>query len=446
MVQFYVPWSQALDTADNFSPIGLARDIAALFCRIRQDRPWMYDVLTRTGAAPPTVNPLVSRFAWDRICSLYPPPAPTGGTTPFFGGQCPGVDYGVRIIDPDRGVVVNNTGTGSIRGPITSISVTTGPPNFVLDTPPIPTGYQVSGVSALGAFSRGIDTKVSTPRRDTRRFYFEIFRIDGLPDSCGNATYQTVYPPSPPANNITINGPIFGQQRAINISFPEYNTTNWPNFEWRPVIQFDGIRAEATTEGILIDMPDSIVFNPPPVTAEDIEQITNNTNTTNTTVNDIVNTIDTINNITTNIDNIVQNIQQILEGFEIDIEPILDAIRCYCGEENVTYEVQPVVTGTQGGVFSLPSNTVAVIVSGSGFDGNFLRSMEGAGSSPKVWFWGWYSACYGNSIGGERINLQYSTHSFPVAEGVSAVNLSCYTGTTANVVALTKELNCDVNG
>lgn len=440
MTDLFVPWREATDTADNNSVIALARDAAALMCRIRQQRPWQYDLLINTGVAPPTVNPLVSRFAWDRICSRFPVTPPPGGSVPFFGGQCPGVNYGIRLIDPDRGVVNNNVGTGNIVGPIQTVNVTIGPPDFQLNNPAVPTGYQVSGTSAVGAFSRNIDTQISTPRRDVRRFYFEIFRIDGLPDNCGNTTYITQYPPTSPGNQITINAPIFGQQRSVTVTFPDFNDINWPNLEWSPVIQFDGITVEFMTEGVRLELPDTITFNPPPVTSGDIETIINTGDNVNSTVNNIENEIENVRNTVNNIETTINN------GIEVDLSELIELIKCCCCEENATVEPVQIVNGTVGGVFTLPENTIYVLVEGSGFDANFLRSMEGGGSASKVWFWGWYAVGYGGADGGERINLQYESHSFPVSEGATTLNLSCYTNTTANVTAFVKEKNCNVNG
>lgn len=438
MTQLFATWDEISAVSENNPAVALARDVAGLMCRVRQQRPWQYELLTRTGAAAPGLAPIVGRFAWDRICSLFPLPSGADENVPFFGGQCPGVDYSIQIIDPDRGVVNNNIGNGTARGPIQTMRVIIGPPNFQLDTPPVPTGYTVSGVGALGAFSRSIDTKVATPRRDTRRFYFRISRIDGLPDSCGNTTPISVYPVSPPSNQITINAPIFGQERSITVNFPEFNTQNWPSFEWSPTIQFDGITAEFTTEGISIDLPDAVTLGPPVNINPVIEEINNTTNNVNTNVNNIGNAIENVTDIVTNIETILNN------GTEVNLQPVIDAIKCYCGEENATYQPQNIVTGTTGGVFTLPEGTVAIVVTGNPSSNLRVRSQAGSGSSPDVYWWGHIAVCYGGADGGTRIPLQFESQSIRCGDGATSVVVSPYYELTCSVTAIVKGLNCNV--
>jgi len=440
MVLFTVPWREALDTADNFSPIGLARDVAALACRLRQQRPWLFDTVVFPYSPPTGAIPAVSQFAWNRICNLFPPDPSAVTSQPFQGGQCPGVNYRIETIDPQRGIVGPTNSRPVIIGPISSIRVVFGPSGWQNNTPFFPLTYTIQGVAANGAFNQGTDTRISTPQRDVRGWYFSIARSDGQPDTCGSVPPVQQLPVLPPPNQITINAPIFNQQRDITITLPEYDVTNWPNYEWSPVIEFDGIRAEFTTEGITLDLPDGVVFNPPVNINPVIENINNTTNNVDTNVNDIE-------NATENITNIVENIQTILNnGTEVNLEPVLEAIRCYCGEESVTYGTQQIVTGSPGGVFNLPENTIAVLISGSNFDPNFIRTQDGGGNSPTVFYWGWASINYAGASGGERIPLQFESQSLACAENATSVLVSPTYNSSCSVIAITKELNCNVNG
>lgn len=440
MVVFSVPWQQALDASDNYSPLGLARDVANLGCRLRQQRPWLFDTLAAPNVPPLGLAPVVSQFAWGRICSLFPPDPSVASSQPFVGGQCAGVQYRIDHIDPQRGNAGISSPVPAIVGPIQSLRVLYGPTGWQSGGTFFPLTYGVEGVAANGGFVQGTDTRILGPQRDVRSWYFRIRRVDGQPDNCGSRPPVYQIPPTPPSSQITINAPIFGQERTITISLPDFETGNWPSFEWRPIIEFDGIRAEFTTEGITIELPDNVVFNPPRNTNPVVENINQSVQTVNSTVNEISET-------TVNTSNDVRNIQEILNnGTEVNLEPVLQAIRCYAGGEGIEYGIEDIAGDTAGGVFNLPKNSVAVLVVGNPSANLRVRSQAGGGSSPDVYWWGSVAIGYGGLDGGTRIPLQYESQAVECGPGATTVVVSPYYELRCSVSVVVKRFNCDVDG
>lgn len=416
MVELYIPWRELYEVADNFGGIGLARDISALICRVRQDRPWLFQVANNSGGLGLGINPLVSNFMWSRICSLFPPNPNDAPCEQFFGGQCEDVQYTIKIFD-GNGQEVGTTAppAGVPVGPLTCINTRTGPANYPLDNPPIPTGYTVSGVGKNGPWSRSVDTKIATPRRDTRLFTYQIVPPPGVSDNCGNAPVTINVPPTPPSSSITFETTIFGQRRNVTVNLPTLETQNWPDFEWTPVIEFEGITVEFDTEGMNIDLPDNITLLPSNPTNNTVNQINNNLNNIGGTVNNINGTTQTISNTTNNIEQTVNEISNTLQQefnelnqqLELDIQEILDAIERCCCKEGVTYARQVVAASTAGGRFPLPQKTVAVVFTLSLPFTQNTPIQEGSGGAERVYHWGSYSVGFDVDCEGDRIPLQW---------------------------------------
>ena len=155
----------------------------------------------------------------------------------------------------------------------------------------------------------------------------------------------------------------------------------------------------------------------------------------NTTVNTAVNAA--VNNLTNVINNVCR--QQ-----PIDLTQVINAIKCYCGEQNVTYRTQSIVSNSTGGVFQLPSGTVACIISGNPGASLRVPRQAGGGNSPDVYFWGHCAIAYGNSNGGTRTKLQFASQSIEVDNQPAKILISPYYELTASVIAVVKELNCNV--
>lgn len=423
MVGLYIPWEEIFNVAENAPGVAFARDVTALGCRLRRDRPWLFQVASGGTAPIVGVSPLFSNFFWSRICALFPPSPGDAQCEQFFGGQCEDVQYIIKIFD-GNGQEVGQTApaVGSATGPLTCIKTSTGPTNFFLDVPPIPTSYQVSGVGKNGSWSRGTDTKVATPRRDTRLFTYQIVPPPGVTDNCGNSSTTINLPPVPPSNTATYEISILGQRRNVTINLPEYDVTNWPDFNWQPIIEFDGIRAEFGPDGVNIDLPDNVSLIPLNPVNNVVNNIDSNVQNIGGTVNNINSTTQTISNTVNNTEVAVNNIlntlqqefEQLNEQLAIDIQAILDAIERCCCKEGVTLQTQVLTNGSPGGRFALPPKTVAVVFELQLPETSRTPIQEGSGSAARVYHWGSYSIGYSLDCEGDRTPLQWERQAVAV--------------------------------
>lgn len=432
MVELYVPWREVFDVVENAPGVSLARDVAGLACRIRRDRPWLFQVLNNTGAVPPGINPLVANYMWSRVCALFPPAPGDAQCEQFFGGQCPGMQYSIKIFD-GNGQEVGTTAppAGVPVGPLTCINTSVGPPNFVLNNPPIPTGYTVSGQGAQGFWSRSVDTQVATPRRDTRLFTYQIVPPVGQSDNCGNRAPTINLPPVPPSNSVTYEVSIFGQRRNVTVNLPTLDTSNWPDFSWSPVIEFDGINVEFDYGGLNINLPDNVPFFPAPPINNTVNNVNNNLNEIGGTVNNISNDVQTVNNTVNNTQQTVNNISNALQQefnelnqqLELDIQRILEAIERCCCREGYTLATQVLSGPTAGGRFALPANTVAVLFELELPATDNTPVQEGSGNAERVYHWGSYSISYGVAGEGDRVPLQWERQAVPVAKYATSATI-----------------------
>lgn len=440
LVQFREEWNAIRDIANNAPGVELARAATRALCLIRQNIPYAFDVAATAspGFTPAIASYGLTRAFWEAQCRETPIPASNRVTGGLIGGQCPGVSYTVTgiINNTQLGLPPNNTQQFSITnctGPLRDVWITVQPGGNgrqyvlnVLDVDDVTPRTQTLGSDNIA------NPTITNPR-------FTISPVDNCPPQ----TQPPTLPVTPPPTSFPVTVNIGSEQRSFTVNLPEFDISNWPQFTFSPTINIGGVTFSFDIGGVNISFEGGTALPPaqtPPAIEQEFESVNNTINNVNNTVNNIENEIENVTNTVNNIENIINN--EVIA----DLTEILNAIKCCCCEENATIEPTTIATGTSGGVFSLPENTIYVVIEGTGFNPNFLRSMEGGGSSSKVWFWGWYAVGYGGSDGGERINLQYESHAIPVSEGASTINVSCYTGTTATITAFTKELNCNEHG
>jgi|SRR5687768_4330727 len=425
----FIPWEEIGAVSNAAQPaISLARAVTSLGCRVRQAYPGIFDVYQNTvGSNPILPVPALNRYFWDRICRDDPLPNPQDVSSPFYGGQCPilytviGSLVRTDLQNPQEAFI-------DVQGPISQLYIR----RFLnTNTNEITYSLNVRGASGtLQVVGIGSHSRTTNPVLDQYVRVRTFFPTDQ--DNCGNRPFTPTLPATPPTTfNLPVN--IGGSNRTVQVSLPGLDTGNWPSFEWTPSISFDGITVDFGVDGIDINFPDGVL--PPRNTGGggDNTQV----------LNEINNVQNTVNNLQTTVNNQLEIIQG---DQQVDLTEILELIKCCSCENDVTYTEQTIASGTTGGVFELPDHTIAVVVSGSP-SGNFsVRKQGGGGNSPDVFYWGHIAVCYGPSDGGTRIPLQFESQSIAVESDGAKILVSPYYELTANVTAIVKEKNCNVDG
>lgn len=438
--RFREEWQAIRDLAQDLPNVELARSLTNVLCQVRQNLPWAFDAgSTFTPGNPFPGNFSLTRRFWDNQCRQNPLPAPQRGAEGFVGGQCP-VTYRVEFLLDRRGGNTIAIQTTDITGPLSRIWIETTGENTTNRTwtGRVEAQSGASRSSVIGSdnpFGTANGSPYSNPR-------FRIIRMDGLPDNCGDRPPTISYPATPPPTFINLPVTIGGQQREVRVDLPDLDVSNWPEYTFSPTIQIGDITARFDFGGVTVEYTPTttIPTAPIPDIQQNIENINNTTNNTNNTVNNIENEIENVRNTVENINTTINN------GIPVDLTEVINAIKCCCCENNVTYESEIVVSNSLGGIFGIPENTIAVIISGSDVDLDLIRTQTGGGDSPPVLFWGWYAVCYGNSSGGERIPLQFESHSVAVGEHAKAILVSPTHNARCSIVAIRKEKNCNEHG
>lgn len=440
LIQFREEWDAIRNLANEAPGVELARAATRAMCLVRQNFPFLFDVaLTATpGLTPAPGSYQLTRWFWDLQCREAPIPDNQRSGAGLLGGQCPGVSYTVTglVNNGAIGLPPNNIQSISIAnciGPLRDVWITTRPGGngrqFVLNVLDAnnPTVRQaVIGSDAIGT------PVITNPR-------FTISPVD----NCGPGITPPPLPVNPPPITLPINVRIGLEERTRTITLPDLDVSNWPQFTFSPTIQVDGITFEFDIGGI------NITYNggtatPPSRTAPEIEQ---EFETVNNTINNVNNTVNQIGDTINNVENTVNNINQILESGDIvDLTEILNAIKCCCCEDNVTYETQQIASNSSGGVFNLPNDSIAIVISGSNLISDRIRTQAGSGSAPTVYYWGWCSVNYGGATGGERIPLQFENQSLALAERATSVQVSPIFGAQCSISVVVKRKNCNEHG
>jgi len=171
---------------------GLNDAFRALDCAVLSGADYVFGSIDRlTGTVDPTASNVINALRRLRGCDPADDPEPPD--PPFFGGQCPGVEYGVQgqRINEDGTVASSfNNPCGNFRfGPIT--------PRTFVDGETRRLGYDYSTSAGARLFA---EVWTSGPDSTSRVNITNITRCDGQPDDCGN-----VPTPSPPPTNINTN-------------------------------------------------------------------------------------------------------------------------------------------------------------------------------------------------------------------------------------------------
>ena len=260
MTRVFVPWGELLGnnpTSPLFDRANAARRIA---CNVRALNPAIFhSVSILTPATPFQGTPGINRFMWDRLCPESPIPQPVAlqSQPPFIGGQCI-TSYSISYQVTERNGTFAGSGAVVLTGAIQTLHVAVEPQGTTQQSAVI---YYRAPTHAGGNLVRNA---ISTRSNGVLAIpTFTITRVDGLPDSCGNNPGNSVIPPVPPSNNITIPISYDNQTRPVTVNLPTLNTGNWPNFSFTPVFDVEGTRFEFMPDGLVLDFNPAINLQPP---------------------------------------------------------------------------------------------------------------------------------------------------------------------------------------
>lgn len=256
MVRVFIPWADVVGGA-NIPLLDRANAARQLACSVRRQRPFLFHAAGFNPVGQPFAVPApLSRFYWDRLCPDNPLPAESVAqdAPPFFGGQCP-AQYRVDYLAREKNGGVAGSGFVLLTGPIQVLhgaverQSTTQESGVIYYQAPTHNGGNLVR-NSVGTRSIGI----------LQRVEFTLTRTDGNPDSCGNSPGIIVVPPVPPPPNITIPINYDGQTRPVTVNFPNFETGDWPNFNFEPVFDVEGTRFEFLPDGLNIDFNPALNF------------------------------------------------------------------------------------------------------------------------------------------------------------------------------------------
>ena len=402
---------------------GIAQTFVGAACGIRRLEPylWLGGDPARALSFPFTNS--IDRF-WDRICA---PPAPvTPGFRPI-GGQCPGIIYDLQLYDPagNASPWQTSTGGGGLAGPIRSVQ-------FTLVNPDPAGSGRFSNIAAgftdMNGVTRGRSKFDPTfqPLYDSS-WSVELVRSDGLPDTC--ITPPPPPPPVPPPTIFNIPITINNIRNNYEVTLPDLDTGNWPDFTFAPTFQIGDIVAEFTLGGInfpALNFPD---WPETPLVDVDLTP----------TINAIAN-LDAV--LQVGLGNLNVQIGNIGGSGDVDLTEIEALIRCCACEDGVTYEPAVISTGTSGGAFVVPDNCIAI---------SFIASMPLTPSTPTIsrsgneddkFLWGTVAVGYALGTAGVSQRLSYQSQSIPVSENAKTVTVTPHYQNTCSIIGIIKVKDC----
>lgn len=422
MPSVLVPWSDVTSNRPNNPLTGLANAGRRAICQVRQAFPYLFAY--SGNGLPPTVNDFLSgRQFWDDLCTEHPLP-PSSQDEVFRGGQC-AIGYTVCGTHLRTDLSDQTFCLPDIQGPLQRVSwrrvqvPSEDREDFAVDV------IDANGVTrSVGIGSQQISR---------RTIYDRYITIQPQTPNCGDRTVIPTLPVTPPPNVVNVtNIQLGGQQINTTVNLPDLNTTNWPDFTFSPSVDLGGINFQFTLGGIVINLPDGVNI-PGTSSSVDLSPVLNRIDEQTLAIRtDISGVVTEIDNLGTLID----------ERFD-DLESL---IRCCCCEENVSYEITTLVTNSSGGRYQLPDNCVAIRIIGSDIDVGNIRVQPGSGTSPSVYFWGWYSIAYDNDDGGERVPLSFVSTAVAALPRAQYIAVCPYFGAKCTVIAVAKNKNCSTGG
>lgn len=416
-----IPWDN-LDVPSNpVSPI--AQTFVGAACGIRRVAPYLFvDLL----GAPvfPAYAAAAERF-WERLCDPRPPEFQP---VEPLGGQCPGIPYDAQLFNASGAPVpwLNSSGGGPIPGPIqfTNFDLRERDPAGTGRFRAIAFGFQNTAGAVRG---RTIQDPAGAYLYD-ERWTVQLVRSDGLPDDC------SIPPPPPPPPNpppTTINIPVTVNNVSYNydVTLPQFEVGDWPDFEFRPVFQIGDVVAEFTLGGI--NFPDINFPDWPDIPPIDVDLTP--------TLNAIAD-IDLV--LQAGLGNINIQIENIGGSNDVDLTELEELIRCCACEEGVTYEPSAISNSTSGGSFVLPPNCVSVVIIASMPLTPSTPIIAKSGTEDDVYLWGTAAISYAIGTAGVVQRLSYQSQSFPVAEFAQNITVTPHYGNVCSIIAVTKVRNC----
>lgn len=422
MASAFIPY-QDLEVNTRNTPLNpIARAARTAICRVRQIAPFLFDY--REGPLPDRVADFASgRQFWDNLCTDDPLPE-TNTDIAFRGGQCNQLYNIAGNLRRSNGVI-QSFGIVNMQGPLSRIW-------WTLELNPEGTfrTYKLN-VADVDGFVR--TQTIGSEIVEERQVVDKWIQIFPETPECGDNVPPPVLPPTPPANQYTINNiNINGQVGPITVSLPDLNVDLWPEFSFNPRIDMGGFTFEFQLAGIDITFPEGVTI---PGTSS------------GTNLQPVLNRIDESTlAVRTDISEVLSELDELDESINQQFAALESLIRCCCCEEGVTYESTTVSTNSSGGRFPLPANTVAVRIIASNVDVNRVRTQVGSGNAPDVYFWGWYSIAYGDGDGGDRIPLSFLSTAALVGAGAEFIAVNPYFGAECTVIAIVKNKDCSSGG
>lgn len=411
-----------LRNSDNpLAPI--AQTFVGAACGVRRVAPYLFTGIPGASLFP-SAQSATDRF-WERICD--PRPEESQPRRPL-GGNCDGVPYDGQLYDQNGSPTTwtTSSGGGPIPGPIEVASFQLRDPN--------PNGNGLYRTIAFGFtnFSGATRGRVKQDPAGAylydERWSAQLFRTDGLPDSCDEPP-----PPPPPVDppDTTINIPVTVNNIRNNydVELPDLVVNNWPDFEFSPVFKIGDITAEFTLGGI--NFPD---FNFPDW--PEIPPIEVNLTPTLNAIADL----DVV--LQAGIGNINIQIEGIRGPGGVDLTELEELIRCCACEEGVTYEPSTVEIDTGGGAFLLPPNSVAVLVIAAMPFTASTPTIARSGTEDDVFLWGTFAIAYADGTAGVVQRLSYQSQSAPVFENGFNITVTPHYENRCSIIAITKMRNC----
>ena len=408
------------------------RDIIDRTCAIHTRLPAMFQpiVPSPTGIAGNPLGPLIAD-QWDRICQRPAPPEVPGSA---YASGCENTVY--RVEGEYTFFGEQKTFGQDFNGQVVGAF-----------WQPIPEG-QVAGINNIVVRFCGGQTSVFGAPDATSPPNFQRRRITIVPLTPEGGSCCPEIPPNPQFNVLPDSFiiPIGGNDVEVPIQWPGVELdidNNVIGFE--PVIR--------TPLGEISFELGGLSWNPRVTISPDINIPIGRPNSGGggATPSEVTTIVDnsaeqTVNQITQFISETV-DLTPILEAinalaFEFDAAELLEIVRCYIERGLGEVETQVLASGSSGGTFDLPPNTLAVTFEATLPFTNQTRNQQGSGSAEQVWYWGWLAVGGEPGFNGGREPLFYENQVKNVPRGAANVTFNPVFQNTGRVTAIVQADAC----